>query len=310
MVRTARHITLSLPLRGAGNEPIDFTRTMRSHGLVALPPFFRGPELDALEVTVRLPDGDARTIAVREDPPGTLAVQVNGPLSAAGKTGVLTAVRAMFALDDDLSAFYARARDDEHLRWAARGAGRLLRGQTAFEDVVKTICTTNCTWSATERMVDALVARLGTAAPGAPVEGPRGRAFPDPQALAGAPEAFYRDVARAGYRGAYMRALGKAQTEGSIDLEAWRRAARTMLPDADLEKLLLALPGVGPYAAAHIMMLFGRRSRLVLDSWTRPKYARLNGRKAKDATIARRFKSYGDEAGLAFWLFLTKDWSE
>jgi hypothetical protein len=46
----------------------------------------------------------------------------------------------------------------------------------------------------------------------------------------------------------------------------------------------------------------------VLDSWTRPTYARLNGRNAKDATIERRFRRYGPYAGLAFWLYLTRDW--
>ena len=72
---------------------------------------------------------------------------------------------------------------------------------------------------------------------------------------------------------------------------------------------LLALPGIGPYAAAHVMHMLGRYSRLILDSWTRPKYARLNGRKASDATIDRRFRRrYGEWAGLAFWLYVTSDW--
>jgi N-glycosylase/DNA lyase len=57
-----------------------------------------------------------------------------------------------------------------------------------------------------------------------------------------------------------------------------------------------------------MMMLLGRHSRLILDSWTRPKYARVNGRKAADATIERRFRRYGRYAGLAFWLYLTRDW--
>jgi N-glycosylase/DNA lyase len=59
------------------------------------------------------------------------------------------------------------------------------------------------------------------------------------------------------------------------------------------------------------MMMLGRYSRLILDSWTRPKYARLNGGKpVKDATIVRRFRRYGRWAGLAFWLVLTRDWVE
>jgi 3-methyladenine DNA glycosylase/8-oxoguanine DNA glycosylase len=76
-----------------------------------------------------------------------------------------------------------------------------------------------------------------------------------------------------------------------------------------LEEKLRELPGVGPYAAAHIMMLMGRYSRLVFDSWTRPKFARLNGRKPRsDAAIVRRFKAYGRFAGLAFWCYVTSDW--
>ena len=95
----------------------------------------------------------------------------------------------------------------------------------------------------------------------------------------------------------------------TLDLEALAAATPDELPDAELERQLLALPGVGPYAAAHIMMTIGRNSLLILDSWTRPKYARLVGRKTvSDAQIRRRFARYGDHAGLAFWLFVTRDW--
>jgi N-glycosylase/DNA lyase len=175
-----------------------------------------------------------------------------------------------------------------------------MRSPTVFEDVVKTICTTNCAWSGTVRMTSALVEQLGA-------ESERGRrAFPTPEAMAEAPESFYRDVARAGYRGAYLRSLASSVAAGELDLEALQ--ADSDLPDDEVEARLLALPGVGPYATAHVMMLLGRYSRLVLDSWTRPTYAKLNGRKASDATIARRFRRYGRYSGLAFWLYLTEGW--
>ena len=64
--------------------------------------------------------------------------------------------------------------------------------------------------------------------------------------------------------------------------------------------------------AGQVMMLVGRHSRLILDSWTRPKYARLMGKPpgkiVADRTISRRFGAYGAYAGLAFWLFVTRDW--
>jgi 3-methyladenine DNA glycosylase/8-oxoguanine DNA glycosylase len=128
--------------------------------------------------------------------------------------------------------------------------------------------------------------------------------------MAEAPESFYRDVVRAGSRGAYLRALAGSVAEGQIELESLRDASPEEIPDDEIAARLIALPGVGPYAAAHVMMLLGRHSRLILDSWTRPKYARLNGgRRASDRTIERRFRRYGPYAGLAFWLYLTRDWA-
>ena len=107
--------------------------------------------------------------------------------------------------------------------------------------------------------------------------------------------------------GPYLRAIAAHVADGSLDLE--RLVHDRTLPDAEVETRLLALPGVGPYAAAHMMMLVGRYSRLILDSWTRPKYARLTGKKAvADRTIERRFRRYREYAGLAFWLVLTRDW--
>jgi 3-methyladenine DNA glycosylase/8-oxoguanine DNA glycosylase len=126
--------------------------------------------------------------------------------------------------------------------------------------------------------------------------------------MASARPTFYRDVVRAGYRGAYLRTLAREVVKGSIVLEKLRDTAPEELPDDEVAARLLALPGVGPYAAAHVMMLLGRHSRLILDSWTRPTYAALNGRKAVDRQIERRFKRYGPYAGLAFWLFLTRGW--
>jgi 3-methyladenine DNA glycosylase/8-oxoguanine DNA glycosylase len=122
-------------------------------------------------------------------------------------------------------------------------------------------------------------------------------------------ESFYKDVARAGYRGPYLLDLARAVASGRTDLEILGAAPATEISDDEVERRLLALPGVGPYAAAHIMMMLGRYSRLILDSWTRPTYLRIAGkRSAKDKSIIRRFSRYGDYAGLAFWMYVTRDW--
>ena len=289
-----------LELKGAGGEPVDLWRTLTSHGVADLPPNVIDEEKHVLETTLALPRDRARTIRIRGGRPGRVLVEGEG-ITASDAAVVTEAARHILRLDADLSGFYEAARDDPDLDWTCIGAGRMLRSPTVFEDVVKTICTTNCTWSATVRMTTALVEHLG-------LEAPDGRhAFPTPLAMAEAGEDFYRDTVRAGYRGAYLHALAADVATGALDLEALNDPD---LPDDEVAERLLALPGCGPYATAHMMMLLGRYSRLILDSWTRPKYARLNGRKAADKTIERRFRRYRDYAGLAFWLYLTRDWVE
>jgi 3-methyladenine DNA glycosylase/8-oxoguanine DNA glycosylase len=293
---------LELPLRGAGGEPVLLARTLASHGVASLPPAQIDEQTWTLETTLPVPRG-ARAVRVTPGPRRTARVELlGGTASPRVRDALLRQLRHMFRLDEDLSAFYAVARDDDDLAWAAEGAGRMLRSPTVFEDVVKTICTTNCAWSGTVRMVTALVDHLGTAASGTGT-----RTFPSPRAMAEADEAFYRDEARTGYRGAYLRRLADGVSSGTLELE---RLNDPELTDEEVEDTLLALPGVGPYAAAHVMLTsLGRYSRLVLDSWTRPTYAALVGRKqVADRTIARRFARYGPYAGLAFWLRLTRKW--
>lgn len=296
------HAVGVLELRGPSGEPVDFRRLLASHGVATLAPNRIDFERSIFETTAEH-DGHAVTLRTFELQPGMARVETTVRLRAkAERDDARALARHVLRLDEDLSAFYARAAKDRGLSWVTAGAGRMVRSPTVFEDVVKTICTTNCSWSATIRMTSAIVEHLGLAAPD-------GRhAFPSPGAMAAAPASFYADEARAGYRAAYLRALAADVAEGRLDLEA---LADPEMPDAEVEQRLLALPGVGPYAAAHVMLTsLGRYGRLILDSWTRPTYAKLSGRQAADEAIVRRFKRYGPYAGLAFWLLLTRDWVE
>jgi 3-methyladenine DNA glycosylase/8-oxoguanine DNA glycosylase len=296
-------LVADLPLLGAGGEPVDFARTIASHGVAELPPNQLDLGRRVLETTLPIPRG-ARTIQLTERR-GKLRIDaLAGAVSERARDALATTVAHMFRFDEDMSGFYKLVEEDGELSWCATGAGRMLRAPTVFEDVVKTICTTNTAWSGTRKMTRALVDNLG-------VEARDGRrTFPTPEAMAAASLDLYRDVIRAGYRGPYLRQLATDVAEGRIDLEELNDPD---LPDDEVAMRLLQLPGVGPYAAAHVMLTsLGRYSRLVLDSWTRPTYAELAGarRALKDATIERRFKRYGEWAGLAFWLYLTRGWVE
>ncbi len=301
-----------MALKGPSGEPVDVVRSLLSHGLASLPPMSIQPTPPSLEVTLALKSGRPRTVGITPSNDSTVRVQVRGrPVGSRAEEEIKLLVRRLFNLGEDLSEFYAAAAEDPGLSWVVSGAGRMMRSPTVFEDVVKTICTTNCSWSLTEKMVGALVEQLGEPAPDAPAEAVAGRAFPTAAAMAGVNERFYRDVVRAGYRSPHLLALARNVANRDVDLEELARAGPDELSDEEVDERLQSLPGIGPYAAAHIMMLLGRHSRLILDSWTRPKFARVAGMKsARDTTIVRRFKRYGRYAGLAFWLYITRDWVE
>jgi N-glycosylase/DNA lyase len=248
--------------------------------------------------------------------PGGLAFRAlaRGRLGPAEAREAREAMRRCLSLDEDLGPFRRRAaevealraagngRDLPDLRWAlARGAGRLLRSPTVFEDAVKTLCTTNCSWSLTRAMVANLCDALGEPAPGGL------RTFPTPEAMAARPARFYRERIRAGYRAPYLAELARAVARGRLDLEA---LGTSPLSSGDLVGRIRALDGFGPYASEHLLRLLGRHDHLALDSWSRAKVASLRGRRRppSDRTIGRWYAPYGPWAGLAMWLEATADW--
>jgi 3-methyladenine DNA glycosylase/8-oxoguanine DNA glycosylase len=297
-------------------EPFDLALTVRSHGFYDLAPWRWDEGRGVLARPLLLASGRVALAEVARAPAGkglAFRALASGRLDPAEAREARDAIAACLSLEDDLSPFRARARALEgaraagratlpDLRWAlARGAGRLLRSPTVWEDAVKTLCTTNCSWALTRLMVERLCAALGA-------EGPGGeRTFPTAAAMATPPEAFYRETIRAGYRAPFLLSLAREVAEGRLDLEGLRRSE---LPTPELLERLRALRGFGPYAAEHLLRLLGRHDHLALDSWTRAKLAEVRGmrRSPSDRTIARWYAPYGRWAGLAMWLEVTADW--
>ena len=213
-------------------------------------------------------------------------------------------VRHMLRLDDDMAGFYLLMAEESDFAWvASQGAGRMLRSPTVFEDLVKMICTTNCSWALTEKMVTGLVQNLGR-------ESNDGRrTFPTPEAMALMPLKFYVNEVRAGYRSAYLKELADRVASGNLDVEQWLHSP---LATADLIKEMRGVKGVGPYAAENLLRLLGRYDGLALDSWTRAKFftVRNKGRKATDKKIARYYSRFNEWRGLVLWCDLTRDWLE
>ena len=280
-----------------------FKRTVRSHGWYGLLPFQFDRETWSLTRTLDLKEAKPVTVTISATK-RALRINTSRRLSQVAVKRVIRDVRHMLRLDDDMGEFYRLMAADDDFNWIPRqGAGRLLRSPTVFEDLVKMICTTNCSWALTEKMVTGLVENLGRASANGH------RTFPTPEAMALMPLKFYVNEVRAGYRSEYLKLLADRVASGALDVEAWLTSS---LSTADLLKEMRGVKGVGPYAAENVLKLLGRYDGLALDSWTRAKFfaVRNNGRKATDKKIARYYSRFKEWRGLALWCDMTHDWLE
>lgn len=248
-----------------------------------------------------LDSGNAKPVAVGiSETRGGLAIDVAGRRFDEQK--IIRDVRHILRLDDPLEDFYTLTDKDDELGWISKSrAGRLVRSATVFEDLVKTLCTTNCSWSLTKNMVRNLVNNLGEPAAG-------GRhAFPTAKALASADEKFYRDEIRAGYRSPYFLELAEAVASGKVDPESWLTSD---LPTAELKKKIKSIKGVGDYAADNLLKLIGRYDGLALDSWLRSQFYKKHNREkiCPDKKIERHYTKFGTWKGLAMWCDMTQRW--
>jgi N-glycosylase/DNA lyase len=286
-------------------DNFDFWRTAYSHGWCDLVPFSYDLEKQELQRPLIL-YGEVTAACRLLGVDRSIGVETTSasPLSPRHQAEVIAQIRTCMRLDEEFDAFHKEARRHPEFRWiAASGAGRMLRSPTVFEDVVKMICTTNCTWALTKIMVTNLVQAFGKKfADGL-------HTFPTPEAVAGSTERFLRAQIKAGYRAPFLLELAERVASGKLRIESWRTSTLTT---EELFQQMQEVKGVGPYAAGNVLKLVGRYDYLGLDSWVRQQFYKLhkNGRKVKDATIEKHYAQFGKWRGLFFWLEMTKDWHD
>ena len=283
------------------SKNFSFKRTVLSHGWCELLPFEFDAKTWTLTRVLETKTGVPLTIRIRHR---RKSIEIEWDRRAGARTldAITRDVRHMLRLDDDMDAFYNAMDAEPEFSWISKqGAGRLLRSPTVFEDLVKMICTTNCSWALTLKMVHGLVDNLGRET------GNGRRTFPTAQVMASMPAKFFVDEVRAGYRAPYLKELADRVASRELNVEQWLSSD---LPTRDLLKQMKGVKGVGDYAAENVLKLLGRYDGLALDSWTRARFFELrnNGRKAKDQKIARYYARFNEWRGLALWCDVTRDW--
>jgi 3-methyladenine DNA glycosylase/8-oxoguanine DNA glycosylase len=279
--------------------PRDFSldALVASHGWYQLRPFRFDPANRALETVLRLPgDRAAEVRLVRSDKGGLLATTAR-PLAARDRAFAQARVARMLHLDAPLDAFHRLCRSDASLRWIARlGLGRLLRAQDLWEDALKTLLTTNCTWKQTVSMVGRLVEGAGAPAPSG------ARAFPSPERVIAAGIRFLQREVKVGYRAKAAIELAERARSGELD-------SFSVEDEEAARKQVKSWNGFGDYAANSLLALLGKRGRPVIDSWAIARASELHfgGRACKPADVVRIYERFGEWSGSVAWFDLNRD---
>ena len=294
-------ITLSTP------PNFSFKSTLYSHGWADLPPFnFNEGEL-GLNYVFPIPTGKVYRLQIKSSHSNKLDILINNDARESERRHFLAAVNRMFRLDEDYDQFYSMAKKYIEFSWIVDfGAGRLLRCSSLWEDMVKMLCTTNCTWRLTQIMVENLVEKLGDK-----IKDEKGKiiasAFPDAKSIAFCNEEFLRGEIKMGYRAPYLLEFSQAVTNGDLDLDEFEN---TNIPTPDLYKHLRAIKGFGDYAVSNLLKLLGRYDYLGADSWSRQKFAEKHnkGNACDDEHIKEYYNKFGKWSGLFFWMDVCEDW--
>ena len=284
-------------------ENFNFEITIKSHGWSDLPPFQLDEKETCLKYVFTNEYLQHPVPAAIYEKDKRLTIEISDrKISRKAEEKILRGVRHILRLDENFGEFYRLTKKIKALEWIEhKNAGRLLRSPTVFEDLIKTVCTTNCSWSLTKKMVTNLVEKLGEQAKTGE------RAFPTAEAMASVSPDFYREEIRAGYRSPYFAEIAEQAASGKINPESWLDSD---LPTEELKKEMKRIKGVGDYAAENLLKLVGRYDGLALDSWLRAQFYKKHKAEkiCSDKEIEQFYKNFGDWRGLAIWCDMTERW--
>jgi len=292
----------------AAKKPFNFRSVVDSHGWRQLAPFHFDEASSILFYTDHLKSNRVIEYRITGNRAG-LTVETE-KLTRTEQNEATEKITWMFGLDMEFSDFYAVTRAEPKLARAKRQAlGRVLRSPTLFEDVIKTILTTNTLWAATRNMTKKLVEVFGK--PTGFDRSLRGystsevkRAFPTPESIAASNPDYIKEKIRVGYRAPAIHDLAVRVVSRQYDLESLKHSN---LPTLELRKELMTIKGVGPYAAANLLMILGRHDFIPIDSYALMMVSHEwhRGKPVTVKHVEKRFEKWGAYKGLAFWFW---DW--
>ncbi len=293
------------------NPPFNFAATATASGWVELSPTAWDVHKHSVTRIEQLSTGKVVALDISGDnnngiPLISILIQSHDDLNRQEEEEIALRVGYMFRVDENLSEFYdiCLEKGGEWIK-ITKGLGHLLRSPSLYEDLVKTICTTNIQWGGTKGMIRRLVDNFG-----APfISNPKLHAFPTPETISRVSFDDFSKVVRMGYRAQYVYDLSNEVANGSLDLQQF---VDSRLSTSELRKRLLKIKGIGPYAAATLLMLLGHYDELAVDtafrSFVSKKY--FNNDYPSDKVAQEVYQDWGRWKYLAYWFDIWSEYTE
>lgn len=231
---------------------ISLSAIVRSHGWIHLRPWDWNKNCGTLSRPEVFAAGRITHVGVRQINSKNFLVEVDSNRSEDVKSACRSVKRWLSTDWDPGPAITVALQNNPSVAdFIEDGGGRILRSTTFYEDFVKTVCTIQIAWSGTIRMVSDLVDQVG------------GGVFPTPTQILDFGETRLREKAKLGFRSRTLyQATDKMLASGLIDVRG--NGAESIAYEE-----MVALYGIGPYAASHLMVLLNDFRRIPIDSEVR-----------------------------------------
>ncbi len=261
--------------------------TCHAHGWKNLAPFSWDDETQTLAFAM-LSENHPLDVSVRQNR-NSLDVEIVSPqiLKESALNRATAMIRRSLGLNLHITPVLKAAEKagPEYVQLIKKGAGRLLRSPTLWEDAAKTLFTTNCTWSLTRKMCAAVCSSTFTELT------PLGRyPFPDPDRLTPYSAKKLKAMLPIGYRSDYLKELCD---RFSID-PTLKNLETNRYDYYEADNIVRRLKGFADYACAQLLVFAGYYNEIPVDTTVAAFLKRNHPRVRKHKSfIDRRYRKWG-----------------
>jgi 3-methyladenine DNA glycosylase/8-oxoguanine DNA glycosylase len=258
-----------------------------THGWINLRPFHWEEENDTLNFATYI-ENNSLDISLHQTKKNIEAlIQNNGHIFDGTIETLKKQISRCLSLNVDTTELLDRAKsvgpDYENL--IKKGAGRLLRSPTLWEDAAKTLFTTNCSWSLTKKICESICSSQFVKASYNGIF-----PFPPPSIFKDFDEKTLKNKIPIGYRAKYFILLSQRFPKNIFEIN-WLEEKRSDYNNTLLE--LSKFQGFGPYATNHMLILLGFYDNIPIDTVVTKYLKTTHNAKKPSSFIKRHYRKWG-----------------